>query len=201
MAGAAMKRQWWLVMMIVGLTGCSQSASELGLPAPELQLTQFFRGSASAVGVLQNWRGRATLHFTAELCGQWQQQSGDLYEIFQFSDGRIDKRHWRLQQLADGQVTGTADDVVGQAVGETAGNTMLWQYQLLIPHADGDVQVTVTDELFLVTPTELINRATLTKFGLTVGELTLSIRQLDTSADCAAFITRFNQTQRSPVAD
>lgn len=185
---------------LAGLMGCSQSASELSLPTPEFQLAQFFVGSGEATGVMQNWQGRQTLHFTAELCGQWQQQRGDLYEIFQFSDGRTDKRHWRLQQLPDGRVLGQADDVIGDAQGEVAGNTMLWQYQLLIPQADGEVSVTVKDELYLVSPTELINRATLHKFGLTVGELTLSIRQLDAKADCSDFIRRYQQTVRSPVS-
>lgn len=185
----------------VFLTGCSQSVNQLSVPEPALQLQQFFRGSAVATGVMHNWRGRQALHFTAELCGQWQGQRGDLYEIFQFSDGRTDKRHWRLQLLADGQVRGQADDVVGDAVGAVHGNTMLWQYQLRIPQADGEVVVTVSDELYLITPTELLNRARLSKFGLGVGELMLSIRQLDTNADCTAFIARYQQTQRSPLQD
>lgn len=194
-AGLAVAAGIWL------LAGCSQSVNQLSLPEPELQLQQFFRGSGLATGVMHNWRGRQALHFTAELCGQWQGQRGDLYEIFRFSDGRTDKRHWRLQLLANGQVRGQADDVVGDAVGAVQGNTMLWQYQLLIPQADGDIAVTVSDELYLVTPTELLNRAKLTKFGLGVGELMLSIRQLDANADCTAFIGRYQQTQRSPVND
>lgn len=188
-----------LAAAAVLLTGCSQSVNQLSLPQPALELQQFFRGSAVATGVMHNWRGRQALHFTAELCGQWQGQRGDLYEIFHFSDGRTDKRHWRLQVLADGQVRGQADDVIGDAVGAVHGNAMLWQYQLLIPQADGEIAVTVSDELYLITPTELLNRASLTKFGLEVGQLMLSIRQLDAQADCSAFIAQYQQTERSPI--
>ncbi len=194
-SGLAITAGVWL------LAGCSQSVSQLSLPEPQLQLQQFFRGTGVATGVMHNWRGRQALHFTAELCGQWQGQRGDLYEIFQFSDGRTDKRHWRLQLQPDGQVRGQADDVLGDAEGAVQGNTMLWQYQLLIPQVDGEIAVTVSDELYLITPTELLNRARLSKFGLGVGELMLSIRQLDANADCSSFIERYQQTTRSPVKD
>lgn len=179
------------------LTGCSQSLDDSRQFQPTLTLSGFFKGTSQAFGVLQNWRGQHTLHFSAELCGQWQGSKGDLYEIFRYSDGRTDKRHWQLQVAADGAITGTAEDVVGAAFGRTAGNTLYWEYVLRIPQVDGSVDVTVKDWLYLVTPQQLVNRSTLHKFGLNVGELTLSIQQLDTGASCAGFIGRYEQTTRS----
>jgi hypothetical protein len=169
---------------------------------PEFKLSSFFSGTSSAYGVMHNWQGQQQLHFSAELCGQWQQNRGDLYEIFQFSDGRIDKRHWQLQVEADGSVSGIAEDVVGKATGKTAGNTLFWEYTLRIP-SDGDyIDVKVEDWLYLVTPTQLVNRSTLHKFGLTVGELTLGINQLDATADCAEFIQKYQNTTRTvPLAE
>jgi len=186
-----------LPVILLSLTGCSQSLDDYQQMQPKLTLPGFFTGSSKAFGVLQNWRGQQTLHFSAELCGQWQGNQGDLYEIFLYSDGRTDKRHWQLQVSADGSISGSAEDVVGKASGRIAGNTLYWEYVLRIPQVDGSIDVAVKDWLYLVTPQQLVNRSTLHKFGLTVGELTLSIQQQDPTASCAGFIQRYQQTERS----
>lgn len=188
-------------VLVTTLLGCSQSVDDYQQFTPEFKLSSFFSGTSTAYGVMHNWQGQQQLHFSAELCGQWQQNRGDLYEIFQFSDGRIDKRHWQLQVEADGSVSGIAEDVVGKATGKTAGNTLFWEYTLRIP-SDGDyIDVKVEDWLYLVTPTQLVNRSTLHKFGLTVGQLTLGIQQLDATADCAELIQKYQNTTRTvPLA-
>ncbi len=185
------------ILGILGLSGCSQSVDDYQKITPTLQLSQFFQGKSQAYGVMHNWRGQQQLHFTADLCGQWQQNRGDLYEIFQFSDGRIDKRHWQLTVADDGSVTGIAEDVVGQATGKLAGNTLYWHYTLRIPSEDDYIDVEVKDWLYLVSPSQLINRSTLHKFGLEVGQLTLGIEQRDANANCAEFIKTYQQTERT----
>jgi hypothetical protein len=189
-----------LPVILLLLSGCSQSLDDYQQIQPKLTLPGFFSGSSQAFGVLQNWRGQQTLHFSAELCGQWQGNRGDLYEIFQYSDGRTDKRHWQLQVAENGEISGSAEDVVGQASGRIAGNTLYWEYVLRIPQTDGAIDVAVKDWLYLVTPQQLVNRSTLHKFGLTVGELTLSIQQKDPAASCAEFIQRYRQTEWSAPA-
>ena len=186
-----------LPVILLLLSGCSQSLDDYQQMQPKLTLPGFFSGSSQAFGVLQNWRGQQTLHFSAELCGQWQGNRGDLYEIFLYSDGRTDKRHWQLQVGADGQISGSAEDVVGVATGQLAGNTLYWQYVLRIPQQGDYIDVTVKDWLYLIDADQLINRSTLHKFGLTVGELTLAITRQDRSADCTAFIDRYQQTERT----
>jgi len=186
-----------ILASVVTLFGCSQSVQDYQALSPQLQLTEFFQGSSEAIGVMHDWRGRQSLRFVAELCGQWQGDRGDLYEIFNFSDGRIDKRHWQLTQQPDGSVKGTAEDVVGEARGQLAGNTLYWEYTLRIPQDDDFIDVKVKDWLYLISPGQVINRSTLHKFGLTVGELTLAIRQQQPQADCAEFIKRYQATERT----
>lgn len=186
-----------LWLSLLGLFGCSQSVMDYQAMEPKLNLPEFFQGSSQAFGVMHDWKGQQSLRFTAELCGQWRGLEGDLYEIFTFSDGRIDKRHWRLAQNAAGEVQGTAEDVVGNATGQLAGNTLYWQYVLRIPQQQDYIDVTVKDWLYLVAPDQLINRSTLHKFGFTVGELTLAITRVDVNADCTAFIERYESTERT----
>ncbi|GHG76269.1 lipoprotein [Alishewanella longhuensis] len=176
-----------LGLAILGLVaGCSQSVQDYKAETPVLSLKEFFAGSGKAYGVLQDWRGRQTLRFTADLCGEWSGDKGNLYEVFYFSDGRIEQRHWRLQQFADGKITGTADDVVGNAQGQLAGNALYWQYVLRIPYDGSTLDVTVKDWLYLVDKQNLINRTSMHKFGIKVADLTLSIQQLEPQANCEA---------------
>lgn len=174
------------VAMLALLVGCSQSVQDYKAETPVLSLQDFFSGSGKAYGVLQDWRGRQTLRFTADLCGEWSGEQGDLYEVFYFSDGRVEQRHWRLQQFADGKITGTADDVVGMAQGQLAGNALYWQYVLRIPYEDSTLDVTVKDWLYLVDQQNLINRTSMHKFGIKVADLTLSIQQQQPDASCDA---------------
>ena len=180
-----------LAALLVG--GCSQSVSEYSNETPLLKLDQFFQGQSRAWGVLHDWQGKQSVRFTAELCGSWQGNTGNLYELFYFSDGRIEQRHWQLQQNADGSIVGRAGDVVGLATGQLAGNTLYWEYTLRIPYDGDSLDVTVKDWLYLIDSENLLNRSTLHKFGLTVGELTLSIQQQDVSADCAPLQQKIRQ--------
>ena len=168
------------------LSGCSQSVSDYRNETPTLKLNEFFQGESRAWGLLHDWQGKQSVRFTAELCGQWQNNQGDLYELFHFSDGRVEQRHWQLTQAANGSISGTAGDVVGLAEGQLAGNALYWQYTLRIPYDGDTTDVVVKDWLYLVDEQNLINRSTLHKFGLTVGEITLSIQQQNKNADCAA---------------
>ena len=185
-----MQKSSWLtaagVAGALALTGCSQSISDYKQLTPALELDRFFLGSGRAYGVMHDWRGQQSVRFVADLCGEWQQGQGDLYEVFYFSDGRVEQRHWQLTQSADGEVRGTAGDVVGEATGQLAGNSLYWQYVLRIPYDGDTLDVTVKDWLHLVDEKNLINRTTLHKYGFKVAELTLSIQQLDANADCSA---------------
>jgi hypothetical protein len=182
-----------VVASTIAVAGCSQSVSEYSNETPVLKLDQFFKGESLAWGVLHNWQGKQSVRFSAELCGSWQGNTGNLYELFHFSDGRTEQRHWQLQQNADGSISGTAGDVIGNATGQLAGNTLYWEYTLRIPYDGDTLDVKVKDWLYLVDEQNLINRSTLHKFGLTVGELTLAIQQQNKNADCAALQQKIKQ--------
>ena len=173
-----------LLLVMLLFVGCSRSVMDYQAEQPQLLLNDFFVGSGRAYGVLQDWRGRQTLRFTADLCGEWQGQQGDLYEVFYFSDDRVEYRHWQLQLHADGRVSGTAHDVVGEASGQLAGNALYWEYTLRIPYQDSELDVRVKDWMYLVNDQQIINRTSMHKFGIKVADLTLSLQQKDKSADC-----------------
>ena len=81
---------------------------------------------------------------------------------------------WHLSRQPDGRYIGRAADVVGEALGDSAGNAFNWRYTLALP-VDGRVwEVQFDDWMYLVDERTLINKAVMSKFGIRLGEVTLS---------------------------
>ncbi len=108
------------------------------------------------------------------MTGTWQGNQGTLDERFTYSDGSTERRVWRLTDLGNGRWSGRADDVVGEAVGQSAGNALNWAYTLRLP-VDGSVyEVQFDDWMYLMDERVMLNRAVMSKFGIRLGEVTLS---------------------------
>ena len=81
---------------------------------------------------------------------------------------------WTITRLGEGRYTGRADDVVGEAAGEAAGNALRWRYVLALP-VDGKVyNVDFDDWMFLMDDKVMLNRSLMSKWGFRLGEVTLS---------------------------
>jgi hypothetical protein len=157
------------------LGGCaSPSIDTYANEKPALDLRRYFNGVLDAYGVFTDRSGEVVKRFTVLMRCSWQGEEGVLDEDFTYSDGTTEKRVWRLTHLGDGRYTGTAGDVVGTAVGQTRGNAFHWNYTLALP-VDGKVyDVQFDDWMYLMTDSVMLNKATMRKFGVTLGEVTLS---------------------------
>jgi hypothetical protein len=141
---------------------------------PVLDLKQYFNGELVAHGLFTDRAGKVARRFTVQLTGTWQGQSGTLDERFTYSDGKTERRVWRLTDEGGGRYTGRADDVVGVAEGRAAGNALNWRYTLALP-VDGKVyEVQFDDWMYLMDERVMLNKASMSKFGFGLGEVTLS---------------------------
>jgi hypothetical protein len=159
----------------LALSGCaSQSIDAYSSEKPVLDLQQYFNGVLDAYGVFTDRSGAVVKRFTVVMTCTWNGNEGVLDEDFTYSDGTLQKRIWRLTKLADGRYTGTAGDVVGIAQGQTKGNAFYWTYTLSLP-VDGSVyEVRFDDWMYLMNDKVMLNKATMSKFGVKLGEVTLS---------------------------
>ena len=159
----------------LALSGCaSQSLDGYAAEKPALDLAQYFNGRVHAHGMFQDRGGQIVKRFTVVMECTWNGDRGVLDEAFTYSDGTTQRRVWRLVKHADGRYTGTADDVVGQARGQTRGNAFRWAYTLALP-VDGRVyEVDLDDWMYLIDERVMLNRATMSKWGVYLGEITLS---------------------------
>jgi Protein of unknown function (DUF3833) len=141
---------------------------------PVLDLRRYFNGTLDAYGVFTDRSGKVIKRFTVVMRCSWNGEEGVLDEDFIYSDGTTQKRIWRLTHLGNGRYTGRADDVVGTALGQTAGNSFRWGYTLALP-VDGTVwNVEFDDWMYLMDERVMLNKATMSKFGIRLGEVTLS---------------------------
>ncbi len=157
------------------LTGCSTSDVSLyAKEKPALDLQQYFNGTVDAWGMFQNRSGEVVKRFTVVIHCAWQGDTGTLDEDFSYTDGTTQKRVWTLKKQANGQFIGTASDVVGEAIGRASGNALNWRYVLKLPVGDKVYNVNFDDWMFLIDDKVMLNRAVMSKFGIRLGEVTLS---------------------------
>jgi hypothetical protein len=175
-----MTKLMWLIslVMLVGLSACS-SVDVIAYKAqkPVLDLRQYFNGTIEGHGMFQNRSGEVIKRFRVVIDARWEGPTGTLDEAFVWSDGTTSRRVWTLTDLGNGRYTGTADDVVGKATGEAAGNALRWRYVMALP-VDGKVyQVDFDDWMYLIDDKVMLNRSAMKKFGFHLGEVTLSFHK------------------------
>ena len=171
-------RRHVLLALLAGsavLAGCaSPQVSDYAQQRPKLELDRYFNGRIRAHGIFQKRGGEVVRRFTVVMDCHWEGNQGVLDEAFSYSDGSTQRRVWRLTKHADGRYTGRADDVVGEAKGQESGNAFRWNYTLRLPVDGKDYDVQFDDWMFLVDERVMLNRATMSKFGITLGEVLLS---------------------------
>ena len=157
------------------LAGCaSPQVSDYAQERPSLELDRYFNGRIHAHGIFQKRGGEVVRRFTVVMDCHWQGNQGVLDEAFSYSDGSTQRRVWRLTKHENGRYTGRADDVVGEAQGQASGNAFRWSYTLRLPVDGNEYEVQFDDWMFLVDERVMLNRATMSKFGVTLGEVLLS---------------------------
>lgn len=148
--------------------------------APEaLDLTRFFDGRTDAWGLFQDRFGTLRRRFTVKIEGGWDGDSFAMDEAFQFDDGAVDHRVWRIHPGEDGRFTASTDDVVGTAAGHRDGPVISLRYLFKLRAAGRTIVTRFDDRMFLIDNDILLNRAVVTKWGIRIGALTIVFKRLD----------------------
>ena len=167
---------WLLAALSLALAGCASAPvpQDYAAETPRLDQRTNFNGPLTAHGVFTDRSGKVVRRFVVQLRGTWNGNSGVLEEDFKYSDGKVERRVWRIEDLGSGRYRGRADDVVGEAIGQAAGNALNWRYTLALP-VDGRVfEVQFDDWMYLMDERVMLNKAVMSKFGVTLGEVTLA---------------------------
>lgn len=162
------------------LTGCmTMKPSNFKDESPKFVLEKYFNGKIKAWGIFEDRFGNVKRQFTVDIDGVWDGTTLTLDEHFLFNDGEKSYRQWRITKKEDGVYEGKADDVVGSATGVSAGNSLNWSYLLDLKMSDNKtLRVKFDDWMFLQPDGVVLNRARMSKFGVELGQVTISFSKL-----------------------
>ena len=171
-------RRLALVGLVAAATGCAgPQVQDYAADKPVLDLRQYFNGELVAHGLFTDRSGAVRRRFTVKMVGRWQGDEGVLEEDFRYSDDATERRVWRLTRGPDGRYSGRADDVVGTAIGQAAGNTLNWRYTLRLPVDGRTWDVQFDDWMYLMDDRVMLNKAAMSKFGIHLGDVTLAFEK------------------------
>ena len=157
------------------LGGCSTpKIQDYSAEVPVLELSEYFNGTLDAYGLFTDRSGKVVKRFSVVMVCSWQGNAGTLDETFSYADGSTQRRVWRLTRQADGRYTGQADDVVGTAEGQQSGNAFHWAYTLALPVDGRVIDVQFDDWMYLMNGKVMLNKAAMGKWGVHLGDVTLS---------------------------
>jgi hypothetical protein len=151
---------------------------------PRLDLAAFFSRPVQAWGIFQKRSGEVARRFQVCITSHREGERLILDERFVYSDGEHQRRVWTLVPDGPARWRGTAGDVIGEARGEIAGNALRWRYQLDLPVDGRHWQMDMDDWMYQMDDDTLINRTSMRKLGVEVGQISLFFRRLPEGAAC-----------------
>lgn len=167
-----------LASILACLTGCSgPKVEDYAGQEPKLDVREYFNGPIEATGVFIDWSGKADSFFHIAMNGSWKGNEGSLHERFAFASGKTDERTWSIHVSDDHHLTGTAHDIVGTAIGKQYGNALNLRYVLRVPSGGTTYDLSVDDWMYRIDKHTIINRITMRKFGLKVGEIIVTFHK------------------------
>ena len=172
-----MLRRWLLIGALILASGCATlTPQDYASEKPKLDLATYFNGKVEGWGMVQDRAGKVLRRMVVVLECTWNGNEGVLDESFQWSDGKTEKRVWKIRKDGDRYI-GTAGDVVGEARGEASGNALRWNYVLALPVGDSVYNVDMDDWMWMIDDKTLANRTTMSKFGVRVAEISIFFRK------------------------
>lgn len=142
--------------------------------SPAFDIEAYFLGSTKAYGLFEDRFGKFRRTFVVDIEGVMDGDTLVLTEDFLYDDGETEQRVWRIDKNSDGTYRGVFGDIIGEAKGELAGSALHWTYKMNLKVGDDTWKVGFDDWMILQPDGVLLNRAYVSRWGLEIGQVTLS---------------------------
>lgn len=146
---------------------------------PKFILEEYFEGKTEASGIFYDRFGDIRRQFVVSITGKVEGDKLYLQEDFVYDDGETEQRIWTLTRTGPTTYEGTAAGVVGIAKGQIAGNAFQWTYTYDLKMKERTLRVTFDDWMFLQPNGVVMNRATVSKWGIELGTVVISFSRMD----------------------
>ncbi len=161
-------------------TSCSsQKIESFQDKTPRLTFEDFFIGKVQGSGVFFDRFSNLRRSFVVEMEGSVNSDILTLKEVLKYDDGEIVNRTYEVTKYSDNFYKATADGVVGFAEIHSFGNALQWKYLLKQKIGKSEWTLRFDDWMYLQPTGVILNRAKVTKFGLNVGEVFMSIKRIE----------------------
>ncbi|MDO9439376.1 MAG: DUF3833 family protein [Beijerinckiaceae bacterium] len=164
-------------LTLLAVSGCATPPSLDPSTDTAFVPEKFFLGRTLAEGEFVNTLDGSRRGLRATIDGSWNGRELKLVENFVYSDGERDRKTWVLTKTGPTTYSGVREDVIGTADGRLDGRTFRLTYMATVKTKSSSVDVKFDDVLGFERDGSVLNRATVSKLGVKVGEVTLRIRK------------------------
>lgn len=161
-----------LALIVASCAGAK--VSDFQGKTPTFDPETYFLGATKAHGIFEDRFGKFRRSFVVDITGEMVGGQLVLTEDFLYDDGETEQRIWKIDNLGDGQYIGTFGDIIGEAKGQLEGNALRWTYKMNLKVGDSVWKVGFDDWMMLQPDGVLLNRAYVSRWGLEIGQVTLS---------------------------
>ena len=164
-------------MLIGWFVSACASVPELAAPLPSkrLVLEQALAGRTIGEGLFVNSLTGAETKFSVVILGTWNGSVLTLVEDFTYEDGSKDRKTWHLTRTDGGRYEGTREDVLGRAEVSQDGPGVRLDYYVTLRTGLGGINVRFQDLLYLQEHGTIANKAVVSKFGLRIGRVEITM--------------------------
>jgi len=166
-------RIFYIILLLLVSSCSDHTIKSYSGEEPKLNLREFFDGYIYSLGIVQDRSGKVIKRFKVDIKAYWEGENAILDEKFIYSDGKKSSRVWEINEIGRSKYEGRANDVVGIATGETAGNTFYFEYDLDLLVGDTTYKVNFEDWMYLLDEKTLLARSYMNKWGFDLGEVTI----------------------------
>ncbi len=145
---------------------------------PIFKPEKYFAGHTHSWGVFERHSGEPKQILTTRTNGHWQDGVFYFEQDIAIEHGKRQHRSWRIRRLDEHHYSATGTGIVGTAHGEAWGNAFHLDFTMAVLGANPLGHVHMSQWMYLQEDgITLINRATATKAGLIVAEITEQFRK------------------------
>ena len=168
-----------LLVLAIFVTSCSsQKIENFASFEPKLKLEDYFVGKTEGTGVFFDRFSNLKRSFVIEIEGKIEGDILVLKEHLKYDDGEIVNRNYKIKKYSENFYRAEADGLVGEAEIKSFGNALQWRYRLKQRIGKSDWTLSFDDWMYLQPTGIILNRAKVSKLGLDVGEVFMSVRKV-----------------------
>lgn len=168
-----------LAVMLMGLslTACATRPDYEGKASSRtLILEKALVGRTIGDGAFVNSITGGETKFSVVIDGSWDGKILTLVEDFTYTDGTKERKTWRLTKTAEGLYGGEREDVIDTADIRQDGAGVRLDYYVTLSTGLGAIDVRFQDLLYLRDDGTIANIAVVSKFGLRVGRVHITMQ-------------------------